>query len=72
MLLIIYQGMNTVQLFRRYKGEQMDQMKAEKEQLAAERAETARMMEELLALKAQLEGTGQSAPPEGESADADD
>ena len=55
LLLILHQGVNTVQLFRRYKGEQMEQMEAEKASIQAERAETARMMEELLALKAQLE-----------------
>ena len=55
MLLILHQGVNTVKLFRRYKGEQMEEMNAEKARIEAERAETARMMEELLALKAQLE-----------------
>lgn len=55
MLLILHQGVNTVNLFRRYKGEQMEEMNAEKARIEAERAETARMMEELLALKAQLE-----------------
>lgn len=71
MLLILHQGINTVKLFRRYKGEQMEAMNAEKARIEAERAETARMMEELLALKAQLEGKTQESPPEGENADAD-
>ena len=56
MLLILFQGVNTVKLFRRYKGEQMEEMNAEKARIEEERAETAKMMEELLALKAQLEG----------------
>lgn len=71
MLLILHQGINTVKLFRRYKGEQMEEMHAEKARIEAERAETAKMMEELLALKAQLENKAQSIPPEGEDADAD-
>ncbi len=74
MLLILHQGINTVKLFRRYKGEQMEEMNAEKERIEAERAETAKMMEELLALKAQLEKqtpTAQAAPPGEEDANAD-
>ena len=71
MLLILHQGINTVRLFRRYKGEQMEQMNAEKAKIEEERAETARMMEELMALKAQLESKAQQSPPEGENEDAD-
>lgn len=55
MLLILYQGINCVKLFRRYKKEQMEEMNAEREQLEKERAENTKMMEELMALKAQLE-----------------
>ena len=68
MLLILYQGVNCVQLFRRYKGEQLEEMEAEKARIEEERAQNARMMEELLALKAQLQ---QQATKEGENADAD-
>ena len=60
MLLILYQGINTIQLFRRYKKEQMEEVTAEKEKLEAERLANAKMMEELKALKEQLE-RGQSA-----------
>ena len=70
-LLILNQGVNTVKLFRRYKGEQMEEMNAEKARIEAERAENARMMEELMALKAQLESKAQETPPEGEDANAD-
>lgn len=66
MLLILHQGINTVKLFRRYKGEQLEAMNAEKARIEAERAETAKMMEELLALKAQLESKTQESPPGGE------
>lgn len=60
MLLILYQGINCIRLFRRYKKEQMEAMEAEKAQIEAERAESAKMMAELQALKAQLENV--SAP----------
>ena len=69
MLLILHQGINTVKLFRRYKGEQMEEMEAEKARIEEERAQNARMMEELLALKAQLEKQTASTP-EGENTDA--
>lgn len=55
MLLILYQGLNTIRLFRRYKREQLQEMETERAKIEAERAESAKMMEELLALKAQLE-----------------
>ena len=55
MLLILYQGINCVKLFRRYKKEQMEELETERAQIEKERAESAKMMEELMALKAQLE-----------------
>lgn len=57
MLLIIYQGVNCVRLFRRYKQEQFEEMEIEKEKIEAERAENAKMLAELQALKAQLENS---------------
>ncbi|MBQ7343801.1 MAG: signal peptidase I [Clostridia bacterium] len=54
LLLILSQGINTIRLFRAYKKEQMDQMNAEKAKIEAERAESQRMMAELLELKKQL------------------
>lgn len=72
MLLILHQGINTVKVFRRYKEEQTEAMNKEKAQIEAEREENARMMQELLALKAQLEQKTQEAPPEGENTDAND
>lgn len=56
MLLIIYQGVNCIRLFRRYKQEQLEEMETEKAKIEAERAENAKMMAELQALKAKLEG----------------
>lgn len=65
LLLILYNGVNVIRLFRQYKREQMADMQAEKEKLEAERAENQRMMQELLALKAQLDKKegGEGTPP---------
>ena len=64
LLLILYNGVNVIRLFRKYKREQMEVMQAEKDKLEAERAENQRMMQELLALKAQLDQkSGEGTPP---------
>ena len=54
LLLILSQGLNCIRLFRQYKKEQMEEMNAERARIDAERAESQRMMAELLELKAQL------------------
>ena len=54
--------MNVIRLFRQYKREQMEAMQAERDKLDEERAENQRMMQELLALKAQLEKGGSGIP----------
>ncbi len=54
MLLILMQGLSTVKLFRQYKKEQMDEMKAEREALELERQKSEAMMTELLELKKQM------------------
>lgn len=54
LVLILIQGLNCIRLFRRYKYEQEQEMKEEREKIAEERAENQKVMEELLALKAQL------------------
>ena len=54
MLLILYQGINVIRLFRRYKKEQMEEMQQERDKIEAERLESQKMMEELMALKEQL------------------
>ena len=71
LLLILSQGINTIRLFRTYKKEQMDEMNAEKAKIEAERAESQRMMAELLELKKQLAQQNASTeektdPPDGE------
>lgn len=53
-ILILLQGIGIVRKFRAYKQEQLAKMQAEREQLQAERAESARMMEELRRLEQEL------------------
>lgn len=55
MLLILYQGWTSVRLFMRYKKEQKEELDQEKAKLQAERDEAAKMMEEIKALREQLE-----------------
>ena len=55
MLLILYQGLNCIKLFKLYKKEQMKEMEDERKKIEEERAESAKMLAELQALKAQLE-----------------
>ena len=62
-LLILQQGLKCIKLFRRYKAEQMEEMNAEKSRLEEERAENAKMLEELLALKAQLQQRTETSTP---------
>lgn len=61
LLLILYNGVNVIRLFKQYRSEQMSAMQAERDKIDAERAENLRMMEELMALKEQLMKQ-QSAP----------
>ena len=71
MLIIIYEGVKFFHLFRRYKKEQMDEMQAERDKIEAEKLENAKMLEELKALKAQLESSSRpEAPSEPEAAAA--
>ena len=74
MLLILYQGVNFFQLFRRYKKEQMEEVQAERNKIEEERAANAKMLEELQALKAQLEGKKNeeaNAPPAEQKPEAE-
>ncbi|MBR2343222.1 MAG: signal peptidase I [Clostridia bacterium] len=54
LLLIIWQGVNTVKLFRQYKQEQVADIEAERRELAKQREESEKMLRELQALKEQL------------------
>ena len=63
LILILIQGVNSVQLFRKYRREQLAEMTEERERLEAERTESQRMMEELVKLREELAGRKQSDPP---------
>ncbi len=54
LLLILYQGIMCIKLFRRYKKEQMEELNAEREKIEEERRQAAEMMKELQQLKEQL------------------
>ena len=66
LLLILMQGINSIRLFRRYKNEQQAELQAQKDKLEADRAETQKMMAELLAMKAQMENAVQKNDDDGE------
>ena len=54
-ILILYQGLNCVKLFKRYKREQLDALNEEKAKIEKDRAEATKMLKELEELKAKLE-----------------
>ena len=66
LILILSEGIRCIGLFRKYKAEQQAELKAERDKIEAERAETQRMMQELLAMKAQM---GQNGTPQNEKTD---
>ena len=66
LLLILYNGVNVIRLFKQYRTEQMSAMQAERDKIDAERAENLRMMEELMALKEQLLKQQAAAPTPAE------
>ncbi len=70
MLIILFEGLKFFNLFRRYKGEQMDEMKAERAKIEEERAANAEMLKELQALKAQLESQNALAKDKNAEPDA--
>lgn len=72
MLIIIYEGVKFFNLFRQYKQEQMEQMQAERDQIQAEKEENAKMLEELRALKAQLESKTAAEEPVAEESAAEE
>ena len=62
LLLIVAEGIHCIRLFKRYKSEQQAEINAEREKLAAEKAEMQKMMQELLNMKSQLTGAGEAKP----------
>ena len=74
LLLILYNGFQCIQLFRRYKQEQMEALAAERAQIEEERRQSQEMMKELLALKEQLSAQGaveESTAAESPAADSE-
>lgn len=74
-ILLLSQGINCIQLFRKYRAEQMEDINAERKKIETEREESRKMMEELMALKAQLASNAAAAaapaPVEDASVDGD-
>ena len=60
LLLILYQGLNCVKIFRMYKAEQMAELQAEKDALEEQRKQSEAMMAQLLEMKNQM---ASQAPP---------
>lgn len=72
-LLILVQGINCIRLFKRYKSEQYSEIEAERQKLEQERAESQKMMSELLELKKQLQDSdAQPSETDGAAVSADD
>ena len=68
LLLILLEGIRCISLFRKYKAEQQAELQAERDKIEAERAETQRMMQELLQMKAQM-AENQPKPSEETNSD---
>lgn len=67
LLLILLEGVRCIRLFRKYKAEQQAELQAERDKIEADRAETQRMMQELLAMKAQMAQKSGETPKTGEA-----
>lgn len=69
LLLIFYQAINCVKIFRQYKAEQMAELQAEKDAIEAERKRSEAVMEELRIMQAQMAANlaAQAPPPAAES-----
>lgn len=65
MLLIGYQGLNTVRAFRLYRNEQMEEMQQQKQQLEQDRKRSEEMMQQLLQMQQQFaaQQTAVQQPP---------
>lgn len=72
LLLIIYQGLNCVKIFKMYKAEQMAELQAEKDALEAQRKQSEDMMAQLLAMQKQMQQQNQTAAPPVETAEQPD
>ena len=70
--LILIEGIRCISLFRKYKAEQQAELQAERDKIEAERAETQRMMQELLQMKAQMAQNGGETPKPDETPKTDE
>ena len=70
--LILIEGIRCISLFRKYKAEQQAELQAERDKIEADRAETQRMMQELLQMKAQMAQNGGKTPKTDETAKTDE
>ena len=67
LIIILYRGFVTIDLFRKYKKEQEEEMNEERKQIDEERKQTLAMMQEIQALREQLGNqTKESAQPSEE------
>lgn len=71
LILIIYNGVNCIILFKKYKREQNAELENEKAQIKQEREETAEMLKQLQALKAELEAQKQKEKKDDSSSEVD-
>lgn len=70
LMLIGYQGMNVVKVFKLYKQEQMAELQAEKDRLEAERKRSEEMMAQLIAMKESMMNAQPPAAPPASNAPA--
>ena len=71
LLLILLEGIRCIRLFRKYKAEQQAELQAERDKIEAERAETQRMMQELLQMKAQMAQSNGGETPKTDKTPSD-
>ena len=70
LLLILYQGLNCVRIFKAYKKEQMAELQAEKDALEAQKKQSEEMMAQLMAMQQMMMQQQQSAAPPAQPAAA--
>ena len=72
LLLIIYNGLNCVRIFRQYKSEQRAEIQAERDEIEKERQQNAEMLQKLQELQAKLSAQVQtSADTSGQDAESE-
>ena len=69
LLLIFYNGMNCVRIFKRYKNEQRAEIQAERDAIEKERQENAEMLRKLMELQEKLTAQAANAPTEESKSD---